>query len=216
MPTGARDIDDRVPTGAGEVLPDRTGSDSGDREAVPAGAGGGDPGVVADGQRPTPARPENPAPEPGIPPSGVAAQLDYFVGGDSPCFRTGDAPSSRPTIVFNTDEAQNVFEVPSLLEICFVGFPSPPEGEPLVVRITSPRGDVVHSRTFAAQEFEWTESGPVLFYGPIPGHEKGEYIVTATQGSTVVSQGFEVVPAGTPTIMGMYGIYYDNAPNLPG
>ena len=109
----------------------------------------------------------------------------------------------------------SVLEVPTTLEICFVGFSSSPDAGQLLVEIVSPGGDVVHSRAFTSQDFEWTDDVPSLFYSPIPGDQKGEYTVEARQGAASATWNFDVTLADTPSILGMYGNYYENAPNLP-
>ncbi len=196
-------------------------SNRGDTDRVPAGVSDSDLSSVTSSARPTPARPptqpRNTVPGSPVPPTGVAAQLDYFVGGDNPCALHDYTPPSLPAIVPNAgpDYTLSVLEVPTSLEICFVGFSSPPEAEPLVVEIVAPSGGVVHSRTFTSEDFEWTNDVPSLFYSPIPDDEKGEYTVDARQGGANATWTFAVTLANTPSILAMYGNYYENSPNLP-
>jgi len=108
--------------------------------------------------------------------------------------------------------------VPTSLEICFVGFSSSPDADPLLVEIASPSGNVILSHFFTSEELrdaEFLGIEPALFYSPIPGDEKGKYIVSARQGAAVATWKFDVTTANTPRVIGMYGFTYDNSPNLP-
>jgi hypothetical protein len=159
--------------------------------------------------------------ESSLPPHGVAAQLDYFLGGENPCVLHSYTPPSLPAIVPNAypDYTLSVLELPTSLEICFVGFSSSPDAGPLLTEIVSPSGHVVLSYTFTSEDIKTSETlgvQPAYFYSPIPGNEKGRYTVNAKQGAVEETWTFDVKPASTPTMLGMYGGTYDNSQNLPG
>jgi hypothetical protein len=120
------------------------------------------------------------------PPTGVAAQADFFIGGGADC---PDRPPSRPSIqLFSQQRQGSRMEIPDSAMICFYGLST---DTPLNVELRYPSGVVDR---FPLDGL----AGPDGYGFPfvrLPGDPLGRHTVVGRQGRERVTLNFEVAPA---------------------
>lgn len=117
----------------------------------------------------------------GQPPEGVAAQLDFFLGGGPECMPAESAPRPRLRV-------RPVVEVPSIPTVCFEGFG---EFREMTAVLTGP-GGATSTRSGRFDELEG------VTFPFVTGARTGRYRVTATAGRRSASATFEVRRATKP------------------
>lgn len=117
------------------------------------------------------------------PPEGVAAQLDFFVGGAQDCVPSGAGMTQEVRI-------KEVAVRPSAVKVCLVGWD--PQ-LPVRVEITSPKG---RTHTLMATLDRNGEAQPL--YPLTPGSPLGRYIVDASQGDVHRLARFAATPTDRP------------------
>ncbi|WP_433361028.1 hypothetical protein ACQPZX_27755 [Actinoplanes sp. CA-142083] len=122
----------------------------------------------------------------GTVPDGVAAQLNFFLGGGPEC-PDGELEQDEPPQV----STRQFTEIPSVPNFCFRGFDV---ARDVRIVVTTPTGSA--TMTLKAR---WQSLGGFAYPVP-PGSPTGRYRVRATQGSRSADTEFQVRRASTPTM----------------